>query len=85
MSPVAQSASLEMAEHVHLPRGGTPPKTRPPRWEVDGVTAGATYQADAKSVGRMDLRTASVPARRIRSRAAWKGAESDGATWLREH
>ena len=38
VSPVAQSASLEAAEHVHLPRGGTPPKTRPPRWEADGVT-----------------------------------------------
>ena len=85
VSPVAQSASLETAEHVHLPRGGTPPKTRPPRWEADGVTAGATHQADTKSVGRMDLRTASVPARRILSSAAWKGAESEGATWLREH
>ena len=80
--PISQSASLDTARHAPPPRSEAPPETRPPR--RGGVAARATHQADAKSVDRMDLRTASVPARRILSSAAWKGAESDGATWLRE-
>ena len=80
--PIAQSTSLDTAKHAPPPGSEAPPETRPPR--RDGVAARATHQADAKSVDRMDLRTASVPARRILSSAAWKGAESDGATWLRE-
>ena len=80
--PIAQSATLDTAGHAPPPGREAPPETRLPR--RDGVAAGATHQADTKSVDRMDLRTASVPARRILSSAAWKGAKSDGATWLRE-
>ena len=46
--------------------------------------AGDPPQAEGRSVMRVEFRTASVPAPRILSSIAWKGAGSEGGLWLRE-